>query len=248
MSARVVVVAGLEPTGKAGLLADVHAVQACGGRALACASALTAQPTGGEVFVSPASVEAVTKQLDACLVEGAPASVKLGMLARPEVASAVVERLTRLPVMPVVVDPVLATSTGAALFSGGSRRASYREVARLRPVFTPNLPELAILTGSEPATDEASVLRQAEHLLAWGATAVLVKGGHGEGNIVRDLLLDVDGNESHYESPRIQTGARGKGCRLASALATFLAQGEPLARAVDRARAYVRAHLQAVPG
>ncbi|MBS2026814.1 MAG: hydroxymethylpyrimidine/phosphomethylpyrimidine kinase [Deltaproteobacteria bacterium] len=248
MAARVLVVAGLEPTGKAGLLADVQAIHSCGGRALACASALTAQPAGGEVFVSPASAEALTKQVEACLVDGAPGAVKLGMLARPELASALVERLTRLPVMPVVVDPVLATSTGAALFSGGSRRAAYREVARLRPIFTPNLPELAILTGSEPAKDDASVLRQAEHLLAWGAGAVLVKGGHGAGNVVRDLLLDADGNEEEFDAPRLSTAARGKGCRLASALATFLAQGEPLTRAVDRARAFVRAHLQSVPG
>jgi hydroxymethylpyrimidine/phosphomethylpyrimidine kinase len=243
---RILLVGGLEPEGKAGLLADVAAVAACGGVPLACASALTAQPEGGEVYLSAASAEALGKQLDGCLADGAVAAVKLGMLARPELVSVVLARLSRLPPLPIVVDPVLATSTGAALFSGGSRRAAYRELARLRPIFTPNLPELAVLTGSQEARNDPAMHRQAEHLLAWGASAVLVKGGHAEG-APRDLLLEVDGREQAFEGTRLASSARGKGCRLASALATFLGKGEPLARSIERARTYVRAHLQAHP-
>ena len=132
---------------------------------LACATALTAQPEGGEVSAWPAPPEALAAQIDGCLAGGPFAAVKLGILAQPELVSVVLERLLRLPPVPVVVDPVLATSTGAPLFTG-SRRAAYRELARARPVFTPNLPELAILAGGgEPARDEATALVPDEMVL-----------------------------------------------------------------------------------
>ena len=241
---RILIVAGLEPEGRAGLLADVAAVLACGGRAVACASAVTAQPEGGEVFIEPCSAAALGAQLDAAFADGPIAAVKLGMLARPELVEVVRDRLLRAPAVPLVIDPVLATSRGAALFAGGSRQAAYRELCRLRPVLTPNLPELGILSGAATAEDEPAEVRQAELLLAWGARAVLVKGGHRQGSSAHDLLLDADGHEERFEGSRLQTSARGKGCRLASAMAAFLAVGEPLPRAVERARAYVRVHLQ----
>ena len=243
---RILLIGGLEPSGMAGLLADVAAVNACGGKPLACASALTAQPEGGAVFVSPAPVEALQAQIAACVAAGPVAAVKLGMLARPEGAAAVVEALLRLPPVPVVVDPVLASSTEAPLFSGGSRRAAYRELARLRPIFTPNFVELGILSGFAPAPDDDAELVQVRELLAWGAAAVLVKGGHRPGfGEVTDVLTDAEGLTRRFAAPRLAGGARGTGCRLASAMASFLAQGEPLGRAVERARAYVRGYISA---
>lgn len=241
---RILIAAGLEPEGRAGLLADVQAVQACGGLPVACATALTAQPHGGEVFFEAVSAQALRAQLDAAFSDGPIAAVKVGMVAAPELVRVIVEKLAQQPPLPVVVDPVLSTSTGASLFKGGSRRAAYRELARLRPVLTPNLPELAVLASAEIAQSAAAEVRQADLLLAWGAQAVLVKGGHrSEG--VHDVLLTADGGEARFEGVRLETRARGKGCRLASALATFLARGEPLPRAVERARAFVRLHLEA---
>lgn len=246
MAPRILIAAGLEPEGRAGLLADVQAVQACGAQPVGCATAVTAQPQGGEVFFEPVSPAALRAQLDAALADGPLAAVKLGMVATPELASVLRERLSQLPPLPIVVDPVLATSTGAPLFRDGSRRAAYRELARLRPILTPNLPELGILSGSEIAQSAAAEVRQADLLLSWGAQAVLVKGGHRpEG--VHDLLLTAEGGEQRFEGTRIASHARGKGCRLASAMAAFLGRGDPLPRAIERARAYVRAHLESVP-
>lgn len=243
-SARVLVVAGFEPTGKVGLLADLEAVRSAGATGVGCVTALTAQPDQGAVFVEAVSPAALGAQLDAALAEGTFAAVKLGMVAHAELVRVIVERLSRLPATPMVIDPVLATSTGTPLLLAGSRRAIYRELSRLRPIFTPNLPELGILTGQPMAKDDAEEMRQAEVVLGFGARAVLVKGGHREGS-VHDLLLTAEGQEHTFHGQRVASTARGKGCRLASALAAFLAQGEPLEAAVEQARAQVRAHLLA---
>jgi hydroxymethylpyrimidine/phosphomethylpyrimidine kinase len=169
------------------------------------------------------------------------------MVAHPDLVTVLMEQLLGRPPVPVVIDPVLATSTGAPLLLAGSRRAVYRELARLRPVLTPNLPELGILTGRPPAQDEAEEIRQSELVLAWGASAVLVKGGHRDGSVY-DLLVTADGEEHTFHAQRLLTHARGKGCRLASALATHLAHGLSLLPAVGRARELVRRHLEAHPG
>jgi hydroxymethylpyrimidine/phosphomethylpyrimidine kinase len=242
--ARVLVISGFEPTGKVGLLADLEAVRSAGAEGVGCITATTAQPDAGAVFVEAVSAASLGAQLDAALSSGTFAAVKLGMVAHPELVRVILERLSRLPATPIVIDPVMATSTGTPLLLAGSRRAVYRELSRLRPIFTPNLPELGILTGQPMAEDDAEEMRQAEVVLGFGARAVLVKGGHREGS-VHDFLLTAEAQEHTFHGQRVTSKARGKGCRLASALASFLAQGEPLEAAVEQARAQVRAHLLA---
>lgn len=241
---RILVVAGHDPSGRAGLLADAQTILSLGGQPCGCVTALTAQPQGGKVEIFPTSPQAFGAQLDAVLGDGPVAAVKVGMVTHPNLVQLVIERLTRLPPMPVVVDPVLATSTGTPLLIAGSRRATFRELARLRPVFTPNLPELGILTGQPTAKDDADEIRQSDLLLAWGASAVLVKGGHREGG-VHDVLVTADGEEQVFRGSRLSTAARGRGCRLSSALATHLGNGLALPAAVERARDLVRRHLEA---
>jgi hydroxymethylpyrimidine/phosphomethylpyrimidine kinase len=208
---------------------------------------LTAQPEKGGVSMFPVQADALAAQIDGCLADGPVQAIKLGMLAQGELVQTIMERLLRLPATPTVIDPVLATNNGEPLWISGSRRAAYRELCRLRPVLTPNLLELATLTGQLPAVDEAQEIRQAEQLLAWGPTAVLIKGGHRDG-AVDDFLVTAEGEEYRFEGQRMKTNARGKGCRLASALATFLGQGLPLRDAVERARGVVRVHLTAFSG
>jgi hydroxymethylpyrimidine/phosphomethylpyrimidine kinase len=218
----------------------VHRV---GGEPLAVPSALTSQPLRGAVGIHPTSADVFSQLLDGVLSDGPVDAVKLGMVAHPDLAQIVVQRLMRLPPVPLVIDPVLASSTGAQLLVAGSRRAVYRELCRLRPILTPNIPELAILTGRQPAVDEAEELRQARQVMAWGAAAILIKGGHRQTN-VDDVLITADGLELRFPGKRIASRARGRGCRLASAMAAGLGSGLTLKESIERARRLVREHLQ----
>jgi hydroxymethylpyrimidine/phosphomethylpyrimidine kinase len=240
------VVAGLDPSGGAGLVADLEAVRAAGADAFLVAAALTAQGPGGARGFEPASARMVLAQIDALLdpaggVRDLPRAVKTGMVGTAGLAAALARRLGAAPLgrVPLVVDPVLAASSGAPLLDlGGSApgEALAPLLARARLV-TPNLPELALLTGLDVSSDDAAI--QAARALQ--VRAVLVKGGHRPGPPV-DLL--VEGARVTAFRGRRRTGtARGTGCRLASAIAAFLAQGAPLHAAVRRAKRLVERYL-----
>lgn len=241
-SPRVLVVAGLDPSGGAGLLADLEALRAAGARGWAVATALTAQGArGGRGFV-PAPERVLLAQIDA-LLEGRerPRAVKVGMLGSAANARALAARLSRAPLarVPLVVDPVLAASSGLPLLDVAGREAA----AALAPLLararlaTPNLPELAALTGDDVGTDEGAI-RAARRL---PCRAVLVKGGHREGPPV-DLL--VEGRRVARLAGRRRPGtAPGTGCRLASAIAAFLARGLGIEEAVRGAKRSVERYL-----
>jgi len=240
-SPRVLVVAGLDPTGGAGLLADAEALRAVGARAWAVATALTVQGPRGARGFEPATPALLRAQLDA-LLDGRerPRSVKTGMLATAALARALAERLAAPPLArtPLVVDPVLAASSGAPLLRGRAPPAEALAplLARAR-LATPNLGELALLTGEDVSSDEAAI-RAARRL---PARAVLVKGGHRAGAPV-DLL--VEGRRVTRFTGRRRPGtARGTGCRLASAIAGLLAQGRSLEEAVRGAKRVVERYL-----
>jgi len=239
---RVLVVAGLDPSGGAGLLADLEALAAAGARGWAVATALTAQGPRGARGFEPASEAMLLAQIDA-LLEGAerPGAVKTGMLGGVGLARALAARLAAPPLarVPLVVDPVLLASSGAPLLDlGGAPPAEALAplLARAR-LATPNLPELAALTGEDVSTDEAAI-RAARRL---PSRAVLVKGGHRAGEPV-DLL--VEGRRVTRLLGRRRAGtARGTGCRLASAIAARLARGEGLEAAVRGAKRIVESYL-----
>lgn len=242
---RVLVVAGLDPSGGAGLVADLEALGAVGARGWAVATALTAQGPRGARGFEPVDEAMLLAQIDALLDGGErPRAVKTGMLGTAALARALAGRLEEPPLarLPLVVDPVLLASSGASLLDLGGKAAA----DALYPLFglarlvTPNLPELAALTGDDVSTDEAAV-RAGRRL---PARAVLVKGGHRGGAPV-DLL--VEGRKvTRLEGRRRPGTARGTGCRLASASAGLLARGLPLVEAVRGAKRIVEAYLDAV--
>jgi hydroxymethylpyrimidine/phosphomethylpyrimidine kinase len=238
---RVLVVAGLDPSGGAGLVADLEAVAAAGARGWAVAAALTAQGRRGARGFEPVSETMLLAQIDALVDGERPQAVKTGMLANAALARALANRLAApsLRRVPLVVDPVLAASSGAPLFDPGDLSPGEALVPILARAWlaTPNLPELALLTGDDVSTDEAAI-RAARRL---PARAVLVKGGHREGAPV-DLL--VESRRVTRFTGRRRTGtARGTGCRLASAIAAHLAAGASLEQAVRRAKALVGRYL-----
>jgi hydroxymethylpyrimidine/phosphomethylpyrimidine kinase len=229
------VVAGLDPTGGAGLAADAEALRDAGARPWLVAAALTAQGPKGARGAFPVAPEILLSQLEALLDAGArPRAVKTGMMGSPENAALVAGRLARVRA-PLVVDPVLAASSGLPLVEGGA--AALLPLLERSSLATPNWPELEALAGRGLGTEEEAV-RAAREL---PARAVLVKGGHREGPPV-DLL--VGGRAVTRLSGRRRPGtARGTGCRLASAIAAHLARGEPLEDAVRRAKRYVERYL-----
>ncbi len=242
---RVLAVGGLDPSGGAGLAADLEALSAVGARGWAVATALTAQGPRGVRGFEPASVAMLLAQLDA-LLEGRerPRAVKTGMLATAALARALAGRLSDRPLsrLPLVVDPVLLASSGAPLLDSGGARA----LEALAPLLvrarlaTPNLPELAALTGDDVSTDAAAV-RAARRL---PARAVLVKGGHRAGAPV-DLLVE-GARVTRFEGRRRAGSAHGTGCRLASAIAGLLAGGADLEAAVRGAKRVVERYLDGV--
>ncbi|BDG03600.1 bifunctional hydroxymethylpyrimidine kinase/phosphomethylpyrimidine kinase [Anaeromyxobacter oryzae] len=241
---RVLVAAGLDPTGGAGLVADLEALRAVGAEGWAVATALTAQgPRGGRGF-APTTEVFLLAQIDALLDGGRrPGAVKTGMLGTAGLARVLAARLAERPLgrVPLVVDPVLAASSGAPLLDTGGAppgEALAPLLARAR-LATPNLPELALLTGADVSTDDAAIV--AARLLP--ARAVLVKGGHRAGAPV-DLL--VEGRKVTRLAGRRRAGtARGTGCRLASAIAGLLARGATLEEAVRGGKRVVERYLDA---
>lgn len=234
MTARVLVIAGSDSGGGAGIQADIKAVSALGGHAMTAITAITAQNTLGVTGVHPIPTGMVIAQMDAVLSDIGADVVKIGMIGSAETALAVAERLEALQGVPIVFDPVMVATSGSAL-ADAATVAAFERLMRLAAVTTPNLPELAALGG------EATVRAK--------TCALLIKGGHGEGDTLTDRLIDADGREYEWQDSRIDTAhTHGTGCTLASAIATGLGQGMSLPDAVARARAYVRAALIAAPG
>jgi hydroxymethylpyrimidine/phosphomethylpyrimidine kinase len=238
---RVLVVAGLDPTGGAGLLADAEALRAVGARAWAVATALTVQGPRGARGFEPVSPALLLAQLEALLGgRERPRVVKVGMIATGALARALAGRLAEPPLArtPLVLDPVLRASSGATLLRApGSPGAALAPLLARARLATPNLEELAALTGDDVSTDEGAIAA-ARRL---GARAVLVKGGHRAGAPV-DLL--VEGRRVTRVPGRRRPGtARGTGCRLASAIAGLLAQGRSLEDAVRGAKRLVERYL-----
>jgi hydroxymethylpyrimidine/phosphomethylpyrimidine kinase len=235
VTARILIIAGSDSGGGAGIQADVKTVTMLGGHAMTAITAITAQNTLGVREVFALSPSLVAAQFRAVAQDIGVDAVKIGMLGSPEMVDAVRELLLTLPGgVPVVLDPVLVATSGDALGAAGTADA----MARLFPLatlVTPNLPELVELGGV------AAVLKL--------APAVLIKGGHAEGDTITDRLVTPSGEAARWEAARIvTTSTHGTGCTLASAIATGLGQGMELEPAIARARQFVRAAIIAAPG
>jgi hydroxymethylpyrimidine/phosphomethylpyrimidine kinase len=244
----VLIVAGSDSGGGAGIQADIKAVTALNGYAATAIAALTAQNTLGVYGIHDVPPDFVALQMALVLDDIGADCIKTGMVGHSEVIRAIVETLEEKAVnVPLVVDPVMIAKGGAALLQEEASEALKTLLVPRATVLTPNLPEAEALTGLRAETP-SGMKRVAEALLALGPEAVLLKGGHMDGDVVLDLLLSAEG-ERLFESPRIHTAhTHGTGCTLASAIATGLAQGFEVEQAVERARAYVLEAIRTAPG
>ena len=246
MSAPIAVtIAGLDPGGGAGIAADLKTFSALGVYGAAIATALTAQNTKGVFGIHEVPADFIAAQIDAVYTDLTPGAVKIGMLGSPAAIDVVAAALDRYRPPYVVLDPVMVASSGQSLLRGDALGRLRDLIARVG-VLTPNLPEAAALLETAPARDEAEMRAQARKLLALGAGAVLIKGGHGGGAESVDLLIEASGEVLRLAAPRIATAnTHGTGCTLSSAIAAGLTKGLPLHAAAREAKAYVSAAIAA---
>jgi hydroxymethylpyrimidine/phosphomethylpyrimidine kinase len=247
MAGRVLIVAGSDSGGGAGIQADIKSVTALGGFAMTAVTALTAQNTEGVYGVSEVAPEFVAKQIELVLTDIGADCIKTGMMHSAPIIDAVMDAIERYaPDAPLVADPVMVAKGGERLLKSDAVATLTRRLMLRATIMTPNLGEAEALTGME-IRDVDAMKRAAEMMLSLGAQAVLVKGGHMPGDVVRDILVGPDGLDV-LEGERIQTRhTHGTGCTLASAIATGLAQGLSVRAAVVRARSYVREAIASAP-
>ena len=233
MSPRILIIAGSDSGGGAGIQADIKTVTMLGGFAMTAITAITAQNTLGVQDVHPVPTEMVLAQIESVVSDLGVDAIKIGMLGSAATAEAVADAIGGIEV-PVVFDPVMVATSGSVLADEDTVKA-FGRLMDLAWLTTPNLPELEALGGEET-------------ILAHGC-ALLVKGGHGDGALLIDRLLGEWGEVERWVDSRIDTlHTHGTGCTLASGIATGLGQGLPMAEAIARARAFVRVALEAAPG
>ncbi len=248
MRGRVLIVAGSDSGGGAGIQADIKTVTMLEGYAATAITALTAQNTEGVFGVLPVPPEFIRRQIEVVLDDIGADAIKTGMLHDRAVIETLAAVLAeRAGGLPLIVDPVMAAKGGARLIEPDAIDALKRLLIGRATVLTPNLPEAEILTG-RTIGDVAAMRAAGESLLALGCRAVLVKGGHLAGDVVSDVLVTEAGARV-WESPRLATRhTHGTGCTLASAIAAGLAQGLAIEAAVERARDYVQRAIATAPG
>jgi len=242
---RVLIIAGSDSGGGAGIQADIKTVTMLGGHAMTAVTAITAQNTVGVSAVHPVPAEIILAQIEAVIDDIGVDAVKIGMIGGAFAAKQVAKRLEELkaeqPGIPIVFDPVMVASSGAAL-ADEATIAAFGRLMDVATIATPNLPELKRLTSEEDPVAAAL------HLVGAHGCAVLIKGGHDEGDALADALIEED-NMTSWQGTRIDTtSTHGTGCTLASAIAYFLAGGSSLADAVARSREFVRVALHDAPG
>ena len=229
MTARILIIAGSDSGGGAGIQADIKTVTMLGGHAMTAVTAITAQNTLGVQAVHPIPTEMVISQIESVVSDIGVDAIKIGMIGSAETANAVADQLERLSV-PIIFDPVMVATSGSVL-ADGATIAAFGRLMRIATLTTPNLPELEALGG------EAALI---------GPT--LIKGGHGEGDTIIDRLVGPAGEIARWAGSRIDTtSTHGTGCTLASAIACLMGQQVELVDAIAQARQFVRLALQNAP-
>lgn len=246
---RVLVVAGSDSGGGAGIQADIKTITMLGGFAMTAVTALTAQNTLGVDEVMEVEPRFVAQQMKSVLTDLGADAIKTGMLGSARVVDAVAKTCETLGLgLPLIVDPVMVAKGGARLLDQSALDMLVLRLLPLASLVTPNVPEAEILTGIK-ITSVRDLERAADALLGLGPSAVLMKGGHLEGDTVTDVLRTADGADYRFEGPRIHTrSTHGTGCTLASAIAAGVAEGLTLHGAVARAREYVVRAIELAPG
>lgn len=248
MKGRVLIIAGSDPSGGAGLQADIKTVTALGGYAASAITSITVQNTTGVFSVHPVDPLVIRRQIEIVLDDIGADAIKIGMIGEREAGLAIANALVEWAAgVPIILDPVLVATSGDALASMGVPALLLERLIPIAALVTPNLDEARALTGID-AVDAAGLAAAGEAFLRRGATAALVKGGHLAGDVVENALV-TQGGTRILAKPRIATKAtHGTGCTLASACATGIAQGMPLVAAVERAIDYVHEAIRTAPG
>jgi hydroxymethylpyrimidine/phosphomethylpyrimidine kinase len=238
---RILIIAGSDSGGGAGIQGDIKTITMLGGHAMTAVTAVTAQNTQGVTAVHTVPTETVMAQIEAVIEDIGADAVKIGMIGSSFTALHIAARLEKLEGVPVVFDPVMVATSGATL-ADDATVAAFGKLMDAATITTPNLPELRRLTGQE---DEVAA---ALDLVSRHRCAVLIKGGHEEGDALADALIEED-NMTSWQGQRIETtSTHGTGCTLASAIAFYLGAGLGLVQAVERARLFVRMALHEAPG
>ena len=238
---RILIIAGSDSGGGAGIQADIKTITMLGGHAMTAITAVTAQNTQGVSAVHAVPTEVVLAQIDAVVADIGVDAIKIGMIGSPFTALHIAARLQQLEGIPIIFDPVMVATSGATL-ADDETIASFGKLMDVASLVTPNLPELRRLTGEED--EVAGALK----LVSKHGCPVLIKGGHEEGDALADALIEED-NMTSWQGQRIDTDStHGTGCTLASAIAFYLGAGLGLTQSVERARLFVRMALHEAPG
>lgn len=248
LDARLLIAAGSDSSGGAGIQADIKAATAFGVFSMTAITAITVQNTLGVTATEAISAENVFGQMSACLSDIGADAIKTGMLVDAPIIEAVSGAIeVCAPGVPLILDPVMISTSGFALIDDAAVDSLIAELMPKALIVTPNLPEAKRLTGIDAST-AAGARDAAKKLMDMGAKAALIKGGHRDGDIIEDMLFTAEG-EYTFRNPRIETKhTHGTGCTLASAIASSVAQGVALPRSVERARAYVQRAIEDAPG
>lgn len=231
---RILSIAGSDSGGGAGIQADIRTITNLGGHAMTAVTAVTAQNSAGVSAVDVMTPDLVLAQIWAVMDDFGADAIKIGMLGSPEIINAVAGFLKSVGTIPVVLDPVMVATSGASL-ADDRTIAAFVKIIPHATLITPNLDEMERLGGIAA--------------ISGFDVPFLVKGGHDEGNILTDRLIDRNGEQARWQAERIDTRHdHGTGCTLSAAIATYLAKGHDLQQAIAEARDYVRDSLRAAPG
>ena len=250
---KVLTIAGSDSGGGAGIQADLKVITALGGYGMSVITAITAQNTLGVTAIQDIDLAVIEAQIDAVLNDIGADSVKIGMLASPEIVQVVAASLRKHGITRIILDPVLRATSGASLGGDDTAQAMMKELFPIASLVTPNLEEASLLLGRD-ITQVADFQSAAEELLALGPQAVLIKGGHLDSthNQLTDYLMwrsiedDLEIIQAkEFKHLRVNTeNTHGTGCSLSAAIATYLADGHDLPHAVGKAITFVEAGLQ----
>jgi hydroxymethylpyrimidine/phosphomethylpyrimidine kinase len=242
--ARVLIVAGSDSGGGAGIQGDIKTATALGAYAMTAITAVTVQNTNGVSRSFPIPSDVISEQIQAVMSDIGADAIKTGMLVSGGVIAAVADAMKGYADLPIVVDPVMTAKDGASLLDDPGVHALKAHLFPIAALVTPNIPEAERLTGVHILTED-DMVAAGETLRDFGARAVLIKGGHLSGDTVTDVLVSKSGVHRFSAGRLRNRSTHGTGCALATATATCLAQGMPLVRAVEKAREFVRSAIGA---
>lgn len=234
----VLIVAGTDPTGGAGIVRDIETTAHFKVKANLAVTSVNVQDDQHVATTCPMSADLVQNQMMTALNNNSIYAIKIGMTGDKDIVEAITETVKQFSNIPTVLDPVLSASSGGAL---AKKQTTETIITQLLPhidLLTPNMTELAILSKSSLANTHEQAIQQAKKLLSFGAKNILVKGGHAGGTLSIDSLVSQC-NIEHFESLRLNATMRGTGCTLSSAIAANLALGKPLSQAIQTAKDYV---------